>query len=56
MKLYYDIAECVHIKDGSSVLTNPDDWETSTCKLGWYTNGVYRSGMDGSDINAVDCN
>lgn len=55
-KMYYDITECVHIKDGASVLTDPLIWSTSTCKLGWYINGVFRPGMDGSDINAVDCN
>ena len=56
MKMYYDITECVHIKDGSSVLTDPAIWSTSTCKLGWYVNGVFMSGQDGSDVNAVDCN
>ena len=53
--MYYDIQECVHIKDGSSVLTDPFIWHTATCKLGWYVNGVFRPGMDGSDINAIDC-
>ena len=41
MKLYYDITECVHIKDGSSVLTDPTLWFTSTCKLGWEVAGVF---------------
>jgi hypothetical protein len=54
--MFYDITECVHIKDGSSVLTDPAIWETSTCKLGWYSNGVFRPGMDGSDVNAIDAN
>jgi WD40 repeat protein len=55
-KMFYDITECVHIKDGASVLTDPAIWETSTCKLGWYSSGVFRAGMDGSDINAIDSN
>lgn len=55
-KMYYDITECVHIKDGSTVLTDPAIWESSTCKLGWEVMGVYPPGADGSDINAVDCN
>jgi len=55
-KMYYDITECVHIKDGSSVLTDPAIWATSTCKLGWYVQGVFAPGADGSDVNAVDCN
>jgi len=55
-KMYYDITECVHIKDGATVLTDPLIWNSSTCKLGWYINGVFRPGMDGTDINAVDTN
>ena len=55
-KMYYDITECVHIKDGSSVLTDPAIWHTSSCKLGWYANGVFAPGADGSDVNAIDCN
>ena len=31
-------------------------WQTSTCKLGWDTNGVYPSGADGTDVNYVDVN
>jgi microtubule-associated protein-like 1/2 len=55
-KLYYDITECVHIKDGASVLTDPAIWETATCKLGWEVAGVFPAGADGTDINAVDSN
>ena len=55
-KMFYDITECVHIKDGASVLTDPAIWETATCKLGWDSSGVYRAGMDGSDVNAIDTN
>ena len=56
MKLYYDITECVHIKDGSTVLTDPAIWHTSTCKLGWEVAGVVPAGADGTDVNAVDAN
>ena len=55
-KLYYDITECVHIQDGSAVLTDPAIWETSTCKLGWEVMGIFPPGADGTDINSVDCN
>jgi len=55
-KLYYDIIECVHIKDGSSVLTDPAIWFSATCKLGWDVMGVYPLGADGTDVNAIDTN
>jgi echinoderm microtubule-associated protein-like 1/2 len=56
MKLYYDITECVHIKDGSTVLTDPSIWQTGTCKLGWEVAGIFPAGADGTDVNAVDTN
>ena len=55
-KMYYDITECVHIKDGCNVLTDPAIWQTSTCKLGWEMMGVYPLGADGTDVNSVDVN
>lgn len=55
-KMYYDITESVHIKDGSQVLTDPAMWSTITCKLGWDVNGVFAPGADGTDVNAIDTN
>jgi len=56
LKLYYDCIENVHIKDGSTSLSDPSIWDTSTCKLGWEVMGVFPAGADGTDINAVDAN
>ena len=56
MKLFYDVTENVHIKDGSTSLSDPAIWETSTCKLGWEVMGVFPAGADGTDVNSVDAN
>ena len=56
MKLFYDVTENVHIKDGSTSLSDPSIWETSTCKLGWEVMGVFPAGADGTDVNSVDAN
>lgn len=56
MKLFYDCIENVHIKDGSTSLSDPSIWETATCKLGWEVMGVFPAGADGTDINSVDAN
>jgi len=37
-------------------LTDVKLWSTATCKLGWEVAGVFHQGMDGTDINTVDCN
>lgn len=55
-KLFYDVTENVHIKDGATSLSDPALWETSTCKLGWEVMGVFPAGADGTDINSVDAN
>jgi microtubule-associated protein-like 6 len=56
MKLFYDVTENVHIKDGSTSLSDPAIWETSTCKLGCEAMGVFPAGADGTDVNSVDAN
>lgn len=55
-KQFYDIVECEQFKEGQQVLTSPNIWETSTCKLGWEVAGIFPLGADGTDVNAVDCN
>lgn len=53
-KQVYDVQECEQVKDGQTTMVDPMLWATQTCKLGWDVNGVYRQGMDGTDINSVD--
>lgn len=55
--LFHDIS--ADLKDSR---TNPYsaqfkdvDWHTYTCKIGWAVRGIWTSGMDGTDINGVDC-
>jgi hypothetical protein len=42
------------VTDGTTTLIDPALWATSTCKLGWESSGVFGSGFDGTDVNAVD--
>lgn len=34
--------------------TKDKEWASQTTKLGWYVNGVFPKGTDGSHVNGVD--
>eukprot|EP00595_Chromulina_sp_UTEXLB2642_P001802 CAMPEP_0196761886 /NCGR_PEP_ID=MMETSP1095-20130614/1198_1 /TAXON_ID=96789 ORGANISM="Chromulina nebulosa, Strain UTEXLB2642" /NCGR_SAMPLE_ID=MMETSP1095 /ASSEMBLY_ACC=CAM_ASM_000446 /LENGTH=2526 /DNA_ID=CAMNT_0042111955 /DNA_START=12 /DNA_END=7592 /DNA_ORIENTATION=- len=51
--LYSEVNTGAHITKAESLLKEID-WETCTCSLGWSVTGLWRGGMDGSDINSVD--
>ena len=55
-KLFFDVEKNEAVTEGQTTLTSLNLWATATCKLGWEVAGVFPSGTDGTDINAVDAN
>jgi microtubule-associated protein-like 6 len=51
--LFSNTAKGSQISKGTEALTNAS-WDSWTCTLGWPVIGIWKGGMDGSDINACD--
>ena len=49
--LYWDVATGKQIKSATAV--RDTQWSTFTCKLGWPVQGIWSSGVDGTDVNSV---
>jgi len=56
-KHYSNIDECKLDPHGQdNIGEHPEVWASSSCKISSLESGVYRSGMDGSDINYLEAN
>ena len=50
--LFWDAAQVQQVQSASKL--KDTRWHTQTCVLGWAVQGIWPSGADGTDINAVD--
>ena len=50
--LFWNATNGSQIKSATSV--RDESWDTWTCTLGWPVQGIWPSGADGTDVNAVD--
>lgn len=59
--LYYDVSsangkEFGRNDTGGASRFRDEPWDTSTCVMSWASQGIWKAGMDGSDINHCDRN
>ena len=51
--LFFDVDTKKQVPGGASATTSTT-WENHTVKFGWFVDGIYPSGTDGSHINIVE--